>query len=359
MTGTGQMRAVVCRAFGPPETLALETVPAPLPGPGQVVVAVKAIGLNFTDLLAVEGRSQLRREPPLIPGTEVAGTIAALGAGVTAFGLGQRVLGTRVHVAYAERAAFGLDEILPIPDEMNFETAADFFIASMTSRYALVERAKLKAGESLLVLGAGSGAGLAAIEIGKALGARLVGAASSADKLAIARSRGVDETVLYPREALDLDGQKRFCAALRAAAGPGGEAPLGIGSLSTLSGSAGYDVVYDAVGGSYAEPALRALAWEGRYLSVGFAAGVPTLSLGPLLFKNAQIMGIQPAADEHRLPGRNPAATRQMLDWHRAGKLRPEITEIYPLERAGEALRRLKDRQAMGRIVIVTDGIAV
>lgn len=353
------MRAMVCRAFGPPENLVLETRPAAAPGPGEVAVAIRAVGLNFTDLLAVEGRSQLRREPPIVPGTEAAGEIVVLGEGVDGFQVGQRVVGTRVHGAYADHGVFSVDEIYPIPDEMDFRSAAAFYIASATSRYALVERARLGAGESLLVMGAGSGAGLAAIEIGKALGARVVGAASSPDKLEIARAHGADEVLLYLREPLDLEGQKRLYAALQAASGPPRAGPaVSLGKLSTLSGSAGYDVVYDAVGGTYAEPALRALAWEGRYLSVGFSAGVPSPSLGPLLFKNAQIFGIQPASDEHRLPGRNAAAMEQMLGWYREGRLRPEITEVYPLERAGEALRRLKDRQAKGRIVLTTEIVA-
>lgn len=353
---TETMRAMVCKAFGPPRTLALERVPVPVPGPDDVVVRTRAVGLNFTDLLAVEGRSQLRRTPPIIPGTEVAGEIVTVGEGISRFRVGQRVLGTCVHGAYAEQALLTADEIYPIPDEMDFQTAAAFFIASTTSRYALVERAKLDSGENLLVLGAGSGAGLAAIQIGKALGARVVGAASSAEKLAMALESGADGTVLYSREPLDLDGQKRLYSELLAASGPARKGPaVSLGKLSTLSEAAGFDVVYDAVGGTYSEPALRSLAWEGRYLSVGFSAGVPAPSLGPLLFKNAVLMGIQPASDEDRLPGRNVAAMEQMLGWYRDGLLCPNITETYPLERAGEALQQLKDRRAKGRIVLTVE----
>lgn len=347
------MRAMVCTAFGPPEALVLQELPAPEPGPGQVVVAIRAIGLNFTDLLGIEGRSQLKRKPPIIPGTEAGGIIAAIGPGVTGFQVGQRVIATCVHGAYAEQGIFEADAIYPMPDEMDFATAATFYIASMTSFHALVDRAKIKAGENLLVIGAGSGAGLAAIDIAKAIGARVVGAASSQDKLDMARKHGADEVLLYPREPLDFDGQKAFYATLQEASGKAPEkSAVSLGTMSTLSKGAGFDVVYDAVGGTYAEPALRAMAWEGRYLSVGFSAGVPSLSMGPLLFKNADIMGIQPAADDYRLPGRNPRVIEQMLDWFRSGHLRPEITERYPLEQAGEALSRLKNRQAKGRIVL-------
>jgi len=351
---TTTMRAVVCRTFGPPGMLSLEQVPEPTPGRNDVVVRNHAAGINFTDLLAVEGRSQLRRVPPIIPGTEVAGEILRVGQDISRFRIGQRVLGTCVHGAYAEQTLLAEDEVYPIPDDMDFETAASFYIASTTSRYALVERARLQSGENMLVLGAGSGAGLAAIQIGKALGSRVIGAASSAEKLELALEHGADGTVLYSRDPLDIVGQKRFYSELLAASGSAKKpSPVTLGKMSSVSGAAGFDVVYDAVGGTYTEPALRSLAWEGRYLSVGFAAGVSTPSLGPLLFKNAVLMGIQPASDSARLPGRNAAAMEQMLSWFRDGLLRPKITEVYPLERAGEALQQLKDRRAKGRIVLV------
>ena len=351
------IQAIVCKEFGPPEHLVLETLPAPMPGPGEVAVAIRAAGVNFTDLLAVEGRSQLQRKLPIVPGVEAAGEIVAVGEGVGDFHIGRRVLGTRVQGAYAERAIFGVEEIYPIPDEMDFATAAAFYIGSKTAHYALIERARLEAGERLLVLGAGGGAGVAAVEIGSALGAHVTAAASSQDKLDLARRRGADAWVLYPGEALDLAAQKAFYASLQEASGPPrADAAGSIGAVSTLSRGRGFDVVFDAVGGSYTEPALRALAWQGRYLCIGFSAGVPAPSLGPLLFKNAQLLGIQPTGDEERLVGRNAAAMDQLLQWFQEGKLRPEITETYPLEHAGEALRRLKDRQAKGRIVLKMEG---
>jgi NADPH2:quinone reductase len=351
------MRAILCKAFGPPESLVLEEVAAPVPGAGAVLIDVAAVGLNFTDLLAIEGQSQLRRSLPLIPGIEVSGRIAALGEGVTGFKCGQAVVGHRVSGGYAEQAVFDADEIYPIPDTMNMVHAAAFAIASTTAQYALIERAGLEAGETLLVLGAGSGAGLAAVEIGKILGAHVVAAASSQDKLDLALERGADETLLYPRDALDRDGQKALYAKLLLASGPRvAEQPMpSIGLLSTLSHGRGFDVIYDAVGGSYAEPALRSLAWQGRYLSVGFSAGVPAPSLGPLLFKNARIEGIQPTSDDQRRLGRKGPAMEQLFRWYREGRLRPQITATFPLERAAEALRLLKDRKALGRVVLIVD----
>jgi NADPH2:quinone reductase len=353
--GKTDLRGVICKAFDGPGALVADDLPDPVPGSGEVLVSIRAAGVNFTDLLAVEGRSQLKRKLPIIPGTEAAGVIASLGPDARGLKVGDRVLATCIEGAFAERKCFRRDEVFPIPPEMDFATAAVFFIASMTSYYALVRRAKLKPGENLLVLGAGSGVGLAAVEIGKALGARVVAAASSDDKMQLALARGADGAVKYPREPLDLENQKQFSRELRTAAGTSGTSHgPDIGQLSTLGGSGGYDVVYDAVGGTYSEPALRALGWEGRFLAIGFAAGMPSVTLGPALFKNANIMGIEPAADEYRLPGRNAPMMEKLFGWYREGRLKPRITERYPLERAGDALRELKERRAKGRIVLFT-----
>ncbi len=349
------MRAIVCTEFGGPEVLRLADLPEPAPAPGEVLVSIRAIGLNFTDLLAVEGRSQLKREMPLVPGTEAAGVIAALGRNVEGLNVGDRVLATCIQGAFAEQKCFKRDEVYRIPRDMSFATAAVFYIAAMTAHYALVNRAKLKPGENVLVLGAGSGVGLAAVEIAKAIGARVTAAASSEEKLNLAQARGADAVVRYPKGPLDRDAQKQFSRDLRAEAGaPKAGAGPSIGLLSTLGAHAGYDVVYDAVGGTYSEPALRVLGWEGRFLSIGFAAGMPSVTLGPALFKNADIMGIEPAADEHRLPGRNKAMMDRLFGWFQEGRLQPQITARYPLERAGDALRELKERRAKGRIVLLT-----
>ena len=345
------MRAMVCHAYGPPETMRVEDVAAPVPGPRQVLVDIQAAGLNYTDVLSVTGRSQLARALPMIPGVEAAGIVRAVGAACTRIRPGQRVLGHTLNGGLAEQAVFEEHDVAEIPDDMDWQTAATFYIASMTSDYALVERGRLQAGEILLVLGAGSGAGMAAVQIGKAIGARVVAAASTEEKLALAKRAGADDFILYPRGALDLSQQKALVASLLALAKrPPRES---IGTISTVDDAAGYHVIYDAVGGSYAEPALRSLGWEGRYLSVGFSAGVPKVSLGPLLFKNAQLLGIQPADPRTRSSGLVTGAMARMYGWFRDGKLRPWVTERYALADAPRALARLAAREATGRIVVL------
>jgi NADPH:quinone reductase len=346
--------AIVCRSFGAPETLRVEQCPRPTPGPGQVLVEVHAAGVNFTDLLAVEGRSQLKRRLPMTPGVEAAGVVLAVGPGVTRRRPGERVLGCAISGAFAEEALFTEDELALIPEEMDMRAAATFYIASMTVRYALQERARLAPRETLLVLGAGGGAGLVGVAVGKALGAHVVAAASSDEKLFLAREGGADAVVRYPRGPLELEEQKALTAQLLAHAAGREEKSQSIGKISSLHATAGYDVILDGVGGTYTEPALRALGWEGRYVCIGFAAGVPRLPLGPTLFKNASVLGIQPSSDEHRLPGRNERAMQTLFNWYREGKLRPRISLSLPLERAAQALGLIKDRLATGRIVLTT-----
>jgi NADPH2:quinone reductase len=331
------MRAIVCREYGPPEKLVIEHRPSPVAHAAEVVVAVRAAGVNFTDVLATQGRSQLRVKPPFTPGVEVSGVITSTGPGVTRVREGMRVLATCYHGGYAEELTFAEHEVMQIPDSMDFETAAAFYIASNTALYALQKRARLRPGESLLVIGAGSGAGIAAVEIGKALGARVVAAASSDEKLALARKYGADETSRYPPGPLDLDAQKALTAKLRA-----------------LTAGQGFAVIYDGVGGTYAEPALRSMARGARFLAVGFAAGVPSIPLSVALFHNADIMGIELSSPEDREPGRNPDGVATLLRLFEQGKLRPEITARFPLEEAGRAQRLLLDRRATGRIVLVT-----
>jgi NADPH2:quinone reductase len=319
-----------------------------------VLVQVHAAGVNFTDLLAVEGRSQLKRELPMIPGVEAAGVVLAVGPGVTAWRPGERVLGCSTHGAFAEQALFAEDELARIPDEMPMHTAAVFYIAAMTVRYALQDRARLQPGELLLILGAGGGAGLAGVQIGKALGAQVVAAASSAEKCAVALEHGADASVQYPVGPLSLEAQKAFTRELLGRAARPHEKAQSIGKISSVAASAGYHVVLDGVGGTYTEPALRSLGWQGRYVSIGFAAGMARIALGPALFKNADILCIQPSSDEHRLPARNPHAMQTLFDWYRQGRLTPRITQTLPLEQAAQALNLLRTRAASGRIVLTT-----
>lgn len=344
------MRALVCREFGPPEGLAVEQVPDPVPDESEILIEIHAACVNYTDVLSTGGRSQLSRDLPMIPGVEAAGVVLAVGSDVVRFSCGDRVMCQLMQGGFAELVAVSEDEAVRIPDAMSMTDAAAFYIASFTTWYALVTRAKIKAGESLLVLGAGGGAGLAAVQMGKALGARVVAAASSEEKLALARDAGADATLLYPRGPLELSAQKQLAANFLANAP--NEQRVTIGKINAVRANAGFHVIYDGVGGTYAEPALRSLAWEGRYLSVGFAAGVPKIALGPLLFKNANLMGIQPSEPELRLPGRITDAVDQMFSWYNAGQLSPNVTETWTLADAPIAFRRLLDRKAMGRVVI-------
>lgn len=345
------MRAIVCREFGPPESLRLEDIRSSKPGPGQVLIRVAASGVNYTDVLSTSGRSQLARDFPMIPGVEAAGTITAVGEGVDEFVIGTRVLCTVMAGAFAEEIVAQVEEVAAIPDSMPFEHAAAFYIANFTTFHALVVRAGLSKGESLLVLGAGGGVGLAAVQMGKALGATVVAAASSEAKLQLARQMGADETYLYPESLESKEARIGMTADLLTKARS--DRGITIGSIHSVRSSAGFDVVIDGVGGPYAEPALRALAWEGRYLSVGFAASVPSLNIGPLLFKNATLHGIQPSEPEYRLPGVARANLRTMFDWYETGRLVPTISRTFPLARAAEAMRLLLDRKATGRVVLV------
>ena len=319
------MRVVVCREFGSPDCLRIEDWPCPVPGPGQVLVGMHAAGINYTDVLAVAGRSQLQRSFPLVPGIEGAGVILETGAGVTRRRPGERVFASCLSGAFAQAALFEEDEVYPVPDAMDMRTAAVFYIASMTAHYAIFDRARLAAGELLLVLGAGSGAGLAAVQIGKACGARVVAAASSSEKLALATAAGADAVLRYPLGPLDVDAQKKLTRELLALAPrSGGDAP-DIGRISTLRDDRGFHVVFDGVGGSFAEPVLRALGWHGRYLSVGFAAGMPKVALGPILFKDGAILGIQPAAQDR---------PRTRRSWpNRSGASSPQSTGCGSLRR--------------------------
>jgi NADPH:quinone reductase len=323
------MRAVICKELGPPEKLVIEDVPDPEVKKGQVRIAMKAAGVNFPDVLIIQGRYQFEPDGPFSPGGELAGVVDAVGEGVTRVKVGDRVVAIVPWGAFAEKVVVEADAVLPLPLDVPDEVAAGFVLAYATTLYALKDRARLKAGETLAVLGAAGGVGLAAVEIGKALGARVIACASSADKLALCKEHGADELIDYQRENLK-------------------------DRLKSLSGGMGVDVVYDPVGGPYSEAALRAIGWEGRFLVVGFAAGdIPKIPLNLVLLKSCQIVGVFWGMFTARDPERFREHVKTLLGWLREGKLRPHVDRVHPLIEAPLAIRALMDREAKGKIVIV------
>ena len=322
------MKAVLCTHFGPPEALKFADIDAPHPSPGEAVVRVKAVALNFFDTLLIAGKYQHKPPFPFSPGAEFAGLVESTGSGVSELATGDRVIGYSGWGAAREIVAVPAQRLVKIPNELEFERAAGLTVTYGTTLYALRERAELKPGESLAVLGAAGGTGVAAIELGKIMGARVIACASSDDKLAFARQHGADETVNYDREDLR-------------------------GALKKLGGERGIDVVYDPVGGRYAEPAVRSLGWLGRYLVVGFAAGeIPKIPLNLALLKSCDIRGVAWGAWTGREPKAQRALMADILTWTAAGKLSAHVQAVYPLSEVAAALNMLAARQAMGKIVL-------
>ncbi len=322
------MKAVLCRRFGTIDDLELADIPKPTPGPGEAVVRVKAAALNFFDTLIIAGKYQHKPPFPFSPAAEFSGVVESIGPGVTGIAPGDRVMGNIGWGAAREAVAVPADQLVKIPEALDFDRAAGLTVTYGTTLYALRVRAGLKSGETLVVLGASGGTGLAAIEIGKIMGARVIACASSDDKLAFARDHGADETVNYASEDL------------RAA-------------LKKLGGEHGVDVVYDPVGGAYAEPAVRALAWEGRYLVVGFAAGeIPKLPLNLVLLKSCDIRGVLWGAWIKREPAAQQALMKDIVEWCAQGKLSAHVHAVYPLTEIATALKAIADRKVMGKIVL-------
>ena len=328
------MKALLSTQIGGPETLVLTEIPAPTPGAGEVLIQVRAVGMNFPDVLIIEDKYQFKPGRPFAPGGELAGTIAAIGAGVVGFAVGQRVLASTGWGGLAEQVAVPAQRCIPIPDAMPFDEAAAFLMTYGTSHYALKNRAGLAKGETLLVLGAAGGVGIAAVELGKAMGARVIAAVSSQDKLHFAKSCGADDGIIYPTGPLDKEAQRQVSEQLKQACGGGA------------------DIIYDAVGGDYAEPALRAINWEGRYLVIGFPAGIPKIPLNLTLLKSCQIVGVFWGAFVARDPAGNGQNIQELFALYGAGKIRPRISMAYPLERGGEAIRALRDRKAQGKLIV-------
>ncbi len=323
------MKALLCKAFGPAATLVLEDVDSPRPKGNEVLIEVQAAGVNFPDTLIIEGKYQFKPPFPFSPGGEVAGLVSAVGDKVAHLKTGDRVMALTGWGGFAEQVAAPAYNVLPVPESMELNIAAAFGMTYGTSMHALRQRANLQPGETLLVLGAAGGVGLAAVEIGKAMGARVIAAASSAEKLEVARNAGADELINYSEQSLK-DEVKR------------------------LTAGNGVDVIYDPVGGPLFEEAFRCMAWNGRFLVVGFAAGggIPALPANLPLLKGASLVGVFWGSFAGRQPADNADNFRQLFAWHAEGKLKPLVSQTFPLKRGGEAIAALGQRKAVGKLVV-------
>ena len=323
------MRAVRCNQYGLPETLVVEEIPSPVPQAGEVLVSVKAAGVNFPDSLIIQNKYQIKPSLPFSPGGELAGVIKAVGEGVTRYRVGQSVIGFTGFGAFAEEAIVQQDNLVLMPAGMPFEIAGTFLMTYGTTYHALNDRAQLAAGETVLVLGAAGGIGIAAIEVAKALGARVIAAASSDEKLAICKQHGADETINYLTE--DLRDR-----------------------LKQLTQGRGVDVVCDPVGGRYSEMALRSMAWRGRFLVVGFADGdIPKLPLNLPLLKGCSVLGVFWGDYIRREPQKAQADLAELVALYGAGKIKPLVSGSYTLEGVGDALNALMQRKVSGKIVVL------
>lgn len=329
------MKTLRTHAVGGPETLTLDEIDAPAPGPGQVLVAVQACAINFPDTLMIRDLYQFKPQRPYAPGGEIAGTISALGEGVTGWAVGDKVLAGIGNGGLAEQVAVDAARLFAVPDGVSFDVAASILMTYGTNMHGLLDRGHLKAGDTLLVLGAAGGIGLAAVELGKAYGARVVAAVSSAEKAKAARAAGADETVIYGQAPFDKDQSKALAEQFKAACGPDGA-----------------NVIYDVVGGDYSEPAIRAIAWEGRFLVVGFPAGIARLPLNLTLLKSCDVCGVFWGAFVARSPKENAAHVAKLFELLKDGKINPRISARLPLARGGEAIQLLADRKAVGKVVV-------
>jgi len=323
------MRAVRCHELIGPSGLRVDEILDPQAGAGEVLIDVRAAGVNFPDLLLSHGKYQFKPDPPFIPGGEVAGVVRAVGAGVTSLAVGDRVAATMIFGAFAERVVVPEQAAVRLPDGVSFEVGAATLLTYATTLHALVDRAAIRAGETLLVLGAAGGVGIAGVELGKLLGARVIAAASTDAKVAFCKERGASEGICYTRE--DLKERTK-----------------------ALTGGNGADVILDPVGGPFAEAALRSIAWEGRYLVVGFAAGdIPKIPLNLVLLKGCQIVGVFWGSFAVREAAKNRANAERIFAWIAEGKLAPHVDTVLPFAKAGEALERLARRDVRGKLVLV------
>lgn len=332
------MKALRTHAVGGPETLTLDDLPDPVAAAGQVVVAVKVCAINFPDTLIIRDLYQFKPQRPFAPGGEFAGVIESVGEGVTGWKAGDRVIGMCGNGGLATKVALEAHRLFPLPDGVSFETGASLLMTYGTTIHGLKDRGHIKAGETLLILGAAGGVGISGIELGKAYGARVIAAVSSEEKAAAAREAGADDVVIYGRPPFDKDQSKALAEAFKAACGPNGA-----------------DIVYDIVGGDYSEPAVRAIAWEGRFLVVGFPAGIARLPLNLTLLKSCDVCGVFWGAFTAREPERNAANVAELFALLKEGRINPRISARFPLERGGEAIAMLADRKAVGKVVVTMD----
>jgi NADPH2:quinone reductase len=332
------MKALLSEAPGGPETLVLRDLADPEPGPGQLLVRVRAAAINYPDVLIIEDKYQFRPPRPFAPGGEIAGVVEKVGEGVASWSEGDRLIAMIGHGGLAEKVAIDANRAIPLPAERSFEEGSALILTYATSIHALLDRGWLKAGETLLVLGAAGGVGLAAVELGKAYGARVVAAVSSEEKAAAATEAGADAVLVYPRGPFDKDGSKALAQLFKDAVGPDGA-----------------NVIYDPVGGDYAEPALRSIAWEGRYLVVGFPAGIPRLPLNLTLLKSCDVCGVFWGAFAARDPRANSAHVETLFRLWGEGRIAPKVSRIWPLEKAGEAIAHMAERKAIGKLVVTMD----
>jgi NADPH:quinone reductase len=322
------MKAVLCKQFGPPESLVIESVESPRAGAGEVVISVRAASVNFPDVLIIQNKYQFKAPLPFSPGSELAGVVKEVGPGVQRWRAGDKVMAFTTYGAFAEEVRTEASRLLPLPERMDFVTGAAFLLTYATTDHALRDRGALAAGETLLVLGAAGGVGLAAIEVGKALGARVIACASSDDKLAVCRGHGADATINYATEDL----RER---------------------IKALTDGRGVDVIYDPVGGPYSEPAFRSIAWRGRHLVIGFAAGdIPKLPLNLALLKGASVVGVFWGDFARREAARFAESVQQLTKWYAEGRLKPHVSQTFPLEKAAEALKAMAARQVKGKVVL-------
>ena len=332
------MKALLSKETGGPDSLVIENVDEPVAGKGQVVVKIAACAINYPDALIIRDKYQFKPERPFSPGGEISGTIESVGEGVTGWSVGDRVLAGVGNGGLREKMAVEAARLFKVPDGIELVDASALLMTYGTTIHGLKDRGDIAEGDTVLVLGAAGGVGLSAVELAKAYGARVVAAVSTEEKAEVARKAGADETVIYPRAPFDKDTSKELAKAFKDAVGPDGA-----------------DIVYDIVGGDYSEPALRSIAWEGRFLVIGFPAGIAKMPLNLTLLKSCDIRGVFWGAFTAREPERNQANIEELFDLWKAGKISPLISETYPLDRAHEAIAKLENRGAIGKLVVTMD----